>query len=195
MAIDKGIAISPSDLLHEGGIKHILLRTWQSGDSVTYGGLHDITSIVDTGGSTADWFIYEFKKDEASLTVNATKENGSTAFECGIDFRLPKMDNTKFHELQNMLQECMMGIVVDGSGKALVVGASEKYQNAQEQYRSKTFLNLASMEGGTGSAFSDNNGLTVNLLARQYELPREYSGTIVLYQDGNPSTSYKATTT
>jgi len=104
------------------------------------------------------------------------------------------MDNTKFHELQNMLQECMMGIVVDGSGRALVVGASEKYQNAQEQYRSKTFLNLASMEGGTGSAFSDNNGLTVNLLARQYELPREYSGTITLYQDASPSLLYRATT-
>ena len=64
MAIDKGIAINHSDLLSTGGIKQILLRSWQDDDDVTFdngAGKHDITSIVDTGNSTADWFAYEFK--------------------------------------------------------------------------------------------------------------------------------------
>ena len=30
------------------------------------------------------------------------------------------------------------------------------------------------MEGGTGAAYADQNGLTINLLARQFELPRQY---------------------
>ena len=30
------------------------------------------------------------------------------------------------------------------------------------------------MEGGTGAAYSDENGITVNLMARQFELPRQY---------------------
>ena len=43
-------------------------------------------------------------------TINATKENGSTAFECGLSFMLPKMETKKFAELQNMLTDCMMGM-------------------------------------------------------------------------------------
>ena len=46
--------------------------------------------------------------------------------------------------------------------------------------KSQTFLNLSTMEGGTGAAYSDQNGLTVNLMARQFELPREYAGTVTV---------------
>ena len=44
-----------------------------------------------------DWFVYEFKNETPALTINATKENGSTAFECGLSFMLPRL------ELQNLL--------------------------------------------------------------------------------------------
>ncbi|MAK54821.1 MAG: hypothetical protein CML17_03070 [Pusillimonas sp.] len=196
MAIDKGIAINHSDLLSTGGIKQILLRSWQDDDDVTFNndaGRHDITSIVDTGNSTADWFAYEFKNEEASLTVNATKENGSTLFECNLSFMLPKLGKAKFHELQNLLQECMMAIVIDSNGTQLVIGCSEKYLNTASEFRSQTFLNLVSMEGGTGTAFTDMNGLTINMTARQFELPREYTGTLNFYTDATPSATLKAT--
>ena len=196
MAIDKGIAISCADLQQVGGIKHILLRDWATGDVVTYASIddHAISSIVDTGGSTADWYLYEFKSQEASMSINATKENGSTAFECGLTFTLPRMETKKFAELQNMLTDCMMGIAVDNNGNAFVLGASEKYRNESVASRSQTFLNVASMEGGSGSAFTDDNAITVNLMAKQYELPREFTGTINYYTDATPSASYKATT-
>lgn len=195
MAIDKGIAINHSDLLSTGGIKQILLRSWQSGDDVSFdndAGKHDITSIVDSGGSTANWFAYEFKNQEASLTVNATKENGSTLFECNLSFMLPKLGKAKFHELQNLLQECMMAIVIDSNGTQLVIGCSEKYLNGV-RFRNQTFLNLVSMEGGTGTAFTDMNGLTINMTARQFELPREYTGTLNFYTDATPSSTLKCT--
>ena len=34
------------------------------------------------------------------------------------------------------------------------------------------------MEGATGAAYSEENGITVVLTARQFELPRLYTGTI-----------------
>ena len=197
MAIDKGIAISCDDLQQIGGIKHILLRDWATNDDIVYDNTddHAITSIQATGASTADWYLYEFKSQEASMTVNATKENGSTAFECGLSFMLPKMGTKKFAELQNMLTDCMMGIAVDNNGLAFVLGVSEKYRNESVSNRSQTYLNVASMEGGSGSAFDDTNGITVNLTCKQFELPREYTGTIAYYTDATPSTTYKATTT
>ena len=177
MAIDTGIAIDCSALQTTGGIKQICLRSFASDDVVTYSnsaGKHDVTSITSGGGSTASWFVFEFKNETAELTVNATKENGSTVFECGLNFMLPQINNTKMHELQSMLNECMMAIVVTSNDEKIVVGLSEKYANEDVPFRNQTFLNLASMEGGTGAAYADQNGLTINLLARQFELPRQY---------------------
>ena len=197
MAIDKGIAISCGDLQQVGGIKHILLRDWATGDIVSYDSTddHAIDSITDIGTATADWFLYEFKSQEASMTINATKENGSTAFECGLSFMLPKMGTKKFAELQNMLTDCMMGIAVDNNDNAFVLGVSEKYSNESAAERNQTYLNVASIEGGSGTAFDDTNGVTVNLMCKQFELPREYTGTIAYYTDASPSTTYEATTT
>ncbi len=78
------------------------------------------------------------------------------------------------HELQTMLNTCMMAIVVTTNDEKLVVGLSEKYGNEDVISRNQTFLNLSGMEGGTGAAYSDENGLTISLMARQFELPRQY---------------------
>lgn len=192
MAIDKGIAIGCADVQASGGIKHILLRSWATGDAVVYAngvGVHGISSLKDTGGSTATWYLYEFKNETPALTINATKENGSTSFECGLSFMLPKMDSDKFHELQNMIDSCLMAIAVDTNGEAFVLGVSEKYQNEKVNSRNQTFLNLSGFEGGTGAAYTDDNGLTVSLMAKQYELPRVYSGTIAYYTSNNQATT------
>jgi len=182
MAIDTGLGVTCTDLQATGGIKQILLRSWASNDAVVYGnaaGEHDIDSIL-TGGSSASWFVFEFKNETPAMTINATKENGSTAFECGLSFMLPKLDNSKFAELQELLDTCMMGIAIDTNNNAFVLGVSEKYANEDVASKSQTFLNLASMEGGTGAAYSDESGITVSLMARQFELPRKYIGTITV---------------
>jgi hypothetical protein len=182
MAIDTGLGVTCADLQATGGIKQILLRSWATTDAVVFGngaGEHDIDSIL-TGGSPAGWFVFEFKNETPAMTINATKENGSTAFECGLSFMLPKIDNTKFAELQELLDTCMMGIAIDTNDNAMVLGVSEKYANEDVPSKNQTFLNLASMEGGTGAAYADENGITVSLMARQFELPRKYIGTITV---------------
>ena len=192
MAIDNGIAISCADLQASGGIKQILLRSWESLDVVTYddgAGKHSITEIHEVApATTATWYSYEFKNETPALTINATKENGSTAFECGLSFTIPKMDNVKFHELQGILSECMMAIAVDSNGTAFVIGASEKYKSIVSS-RSQTFANLSGMEGGTGATYNDDNGITVTLMAKQYELPRIYTGVITFVAGGLTATT------
>ena len=183
MAIDTGLAIGCTDLQATGGISQILLREWTTTDVVTYDtstpSVHSILSILDASpATTADWFVYEFKNETPSLTIAATKENGSTAFECGLSFMLPRLELSKNNALQSMLNECMMGIAKDTNGKYWVLGVSEKYANEDVASRSQTFLNMATIEGGTGAAYSDESGVTVSLMARQFELPREYVGTV-----------------
>ena len=180
MAIDTGLAIGCADLQATGGISQILLRSWTSSDVISYSDpAHSIDSILDST-NPANWFVYEFKNELPALTINATKENGSTAFECGLSFMLPKIEVAKFTELQKMLNECMMGMALDTNGKWWVLGVSEKYANEDVASRSQTFLNLSGFEGGTGAAYSDESGITVTLMARQFELPREYAGAVLV---------------
>ena len=181
MAIDTGLKIECADLQATGGITQILLRSWAATDAITYGatGTHSIASILEVAAD-ANWFVYEFKNETPALTISATKENGSTAFECGLSFMLPRLELTKNNALQSMLNECMMGMALDTNGKWWVLGVSEKYANEDVASRSQTFLNMATIEGGTGAAYSDESGVTVSLMARQFELPREYVGTVAV---------------
>ena len=82
--------------------------------------------------------------------------------------------------MQTLLDTCMMGMAKDTNGNWWVLGASEKYANEDVAAKSQTFLNFASLEGGTGAAYSDENGMTVSLMARQFELPREYAGAVTV---------------
>jgi len=182
MAIDKGIGVECSNLQSTGGITQILLRSWDTNDAVVYGNAaseHDIDSIL-TSASAANWFVFENKNETGALTVNATKENGSTAFECTLSFMVPQINNDRFAEFQAMLDTCMMGAVKDTNGSWWVVGASEKYANEDVQAKNQTYLNFTSMEGGTGAAYSDESGMTITLTARQFELPRKYVGTVTV---------------
>jgi len=180
MAIDTGLGIVCADLQATGGISQILIREWVTADVITYGAstAHTITNI-QSGGDAA-WFVYEFKNETPALTIAATKENGSTAFECGLSFMLPRLDAAKMEELKNFENACMMGLALDTNGKWWVLGVSSKYANEDVAAKSQTFLNLSGFEGGTGAAYSDESGLTVNMMSRQFELPREYVGTVTV---------------
>ena len=51
-----------------GGIKQILLRDWTAGDSYPYGNAddHAISSIKYKQAANADWYLYEFKNEDAA---------------------------------------------------------------------------------------------------------------------------------
>ena len=192
MAITKGLSILCDDLQRTGGISQIFLRSWAAGDEATFvnsTSSHSITSIKEISpATTADWVMYEFKDEVPTLAVAATKENGSTAFECTLSFYLPRMNDTKFAALQEIVNsKCLMGIVVDTNGNKYVLGVSEKYSVGGSESpllsRSQTYLSLASMEGNTGAAYTEENGITITLMARQFELPRLYTNPGVLTPD------------
>ena len=192
MAIDTGLAIGCTDLQATGGIKRILIRAWTAGDAVTYGsaGVHTITSIVDTGGTTADWGVYEFKNETPALTIAGTKEMGSTAFECGLSFFLPRLEFNKFSLIESIKNSCLMVLAVDNNDTAFVLGVSEKYENDADPTRNQTYAQLASVEGASGAAYSDESGVTISLTAKQFEMPREFvTGVITVAADGLTATT------
>jgi hypothetical protein len=196
MGITTGINITCGDLQAAGGIRSIIVRAWQTGDDVTYvnsSTQHSISSIQKSGPANADWFVYEFKNETPSLTVSASKENGSTVYECSLSFMMPEMDNKKGAVIQHFMDQCMMVIAVGNNGKYYVLGASQKYQNENTDTatRNQTYASMTTAEGNSGAAYNDDSGWTVTLGCKQWEAPRLYTGTLTMYDGGD----FAATTT
>ena len=194
MAITNGINIDCENLQGAGGIRNILIRTWVTGDVITYvnsATSHSISSIQDSGGVTATWHNYEFKNELPSLTVTAAKENGSTSYECSLSFMMPEMTDDKGAALQGLMDTCMMVIAVGNNGKNYVLGVSQKYQNENTggAARNQTYGSMTGAEGASGAAYNDDNGWTVTMGCKQWEAPRLYTGTLTLYSSSDPGES------
>ena len=183
MAIDSGLLVACGDMNAVGGIRQILLTDLSNIATALPTSLaadHTLTSFIGTN----PWARFEFKNETASLTITGAKEGGSTSYECALSFYIPNVDGARFHELTNLESACPVALVELNSGKMLVVGWSYKYANQSQAsaswVRNQTYANLTSIEGGSGAAYADDNGVTVTLTARQFELPLEYSGAITV---------------
>mgnify|MGYP003625424474 FL=1 len=188
MAIESGQAIGCSDLQAVGGTRYVLIREWKAGDLVTFA-TGEVTSIQKAGPVAADWGVYESRIESSSLTIAGTdeKKNVST-YECTLSFYLPKITKSKFDRLNEFTGKCLMAIVVDNNDATtidtipattydsnFVIGVSETFENIADNVRSQTMGHITSIEGGTGAAFGDENGVTVTITCTQYELPRKYN--------------------
>ena len=65
----------------------------------------------------------------------------------------------------------MVGIAEDANNNKWVVGYSANFGTARP-------LKIASTEGGTGKAFTDGNGTTVNIASSDNELAKVFTGTV-----------------
>ena len=180
MAIDTGLQVGCTDLQATGGVRQIIVTELTNIDTVTLGSSHDYTNLTTASAAAR----FEFKNESASLTINGTKENGSTSFEIGLSWTIPNIQASAFNQLKDLQDACMVAVVELNSGKKLVIGMSDAFGNkgvdANAWDRNQTYATLGGFEGGSGAAFSDENGITVSLTCKQYELPREYTGAITV---------------
>jgi len=203
MAIEAGMAITCSDLQAVGGTRIIAIRQWKTTDVVVYNNTsHGITSIKENV-SSGNWGVYESRIESSSLTVTGSNEGkDTTTYECTVSWFIPGLTAAQFKSVYDFDGsdgnggKCLMVMVIDNndvtSGETeastdqlhnKVIGVSERYDNQGVQARSQTYARLVSVEGGTGAAFSDEIGITVTIAATQYEIPRQYLGTISLGTD------------
>jgi len=188
MAIQDGLEIDCADVQAAGGVRHILIREWQAGDLViTDQAANRVTRIRDNGGTDADWGVYESEIESSSLVINGVNEGkDNTEYELTLSFFLPNLERVKMIRLQEMQGKCLMAIVVDVSSihnaatnfiQNFVLGISDVRSNVYPSAyrRNQTYARIASIEGGTGAAFSDKTGVTVTLTCTQFQLPYTYT--------------------
>jgi hypothetical protein len=189
MAIADGMAITCDNLQAVGGTRILAIRAWQTGDTAVYDNAdHTITSILDTGGATATWGVYESRIESSSLNVAGTGEGKDVlTYELTTSFFLPEMTGEQMERLVELRDNCLMVAVFTNNDRTTsdtaiptafdhnkIIGVSERFQNLDDQVRNQTYARLTGVEGGTGSAFSDEIGVTVTVTCKQFEVPRRY---------------------
>tara|TARA_R110000751_G_scaffold153540_3_gene258647 strand:+ start:44 stop:649 length:606 start_codon:yes stop_codon:yes gene_type:complete len=176
MAITTGLLVTCADLNSIGGIRQILIT--DVGNIATMAPAasnvsHSITELT----TSIPWARFEFQNETAGMTVTGTKTNGSTEYIVDLTFFVPYANGQRSAELAALEGGCPVALVEYSTGIIMVIGLSYLYQSQSSTtpwLRNQTTAGLKTIEGGSGLLYSDLNGYTVTMSAKQYELPYEY---------------------
>jgi len=172
MCLTSGITITCADEIVRGGLRNLYLINKESITTFTAGSSHDYTAVSVGGtGASYQWHKFEFLDETGGLThEQAINDNRSKPITTNITATFPREDRTKALALQKAIDCCgLVAIAETFSGEAFVVGYDEVV-NAKG-------VNAAA-NGDIGPTLDDNNAYLFRLEGKQYELPRQYVGTI-----------------
>ena len=184
--ITKGHEVLCADKNRRGGINRIWLTET---DNVDYSGF-TVTAGLLTDMVASAAYEFEFDRETAGFTANASRENGSTVVDVELQFYIPKLTslvNTRLDELT-----CSCGIVAivetfadDGTDPYYFVLGWDSI------FTKNAYLEFASGEMNTGLALQDANGTLVKLAGKQAKYPIE--ATVEIVADGGPADAAKVT--
>ena len=157
-----GIAL---DCANAGGIKKVCIAP-----------IADVSSVTVTAGavsaitmsSTKKFKEYSFRKNTASLTKTATKDDaaGTSFVTSEVALRFAKMDNAKRTEMQALLTGNVYVIVLDNNGEYWFLGYD-------------SYCSASAATGESGTSLGDANQYTINLSAETVEFPQTVDDTII----------------
>lgn len=157
-----GIAL---DCANAGGIKKVYIAPIADVASITVtAGVVSAITMVDT----KKFKEYSFRKNTASLTKTATKDDaaGTSFVTSEVALRFAKMDNAKRTEMQALLTGNVYVIVLDNNGEYWFLGYD-------------SYCSASAATGESGTALGDANQYTINLSAETVEFPQTVNDTII----------------
>tara|TARA_Y100000361_G_C11093008_1_gene307481 strand:+ start:54 stop:692 length:639 start_codon:yes stop_codon:yes gene_type:complete len=184
--ITQGHAISCGDRNRRGGIKRIFLAET---DGITYGNI----AVDGTSGMidqfTADPVMeFEFERETAGFSANATRENGSTLVDVELTFYLPKITQEVADRLNQLHCACGVVAIVETFADDADASNPQTYFFAlgwDQVFGKDAFLEFASGDMQSGVALQDANGTQVTLSGRMGEYPYEINATVL--ESGTPT--------
>ena len=157
-----GIAL---DCANAGGIKKVYIAP-----------IADVSAVTVTAGAvsaitmkdTKKFKEYSFRKNTASLTKTATKDDaaGTSFVTSEVALRFAKMDNAKRTEMQALLTGNVYVIVLDNNGKYWFLGYD-------------SYCSASAATGESGTSLGDANQYTINLSAETVEFPQTVDDAII----------------
>jgi hypothetical protein len=165
-------AISVGNDAHfaKGGVKALTLGIFDDTLAFTVAATHEVTGMTHAALTA----VIGFEKESAKMTISDTQEKGLSMTTVTLEGYLPKMDKDKFKALQELKGQALYGLVELWNGEQFLVGWDNILGDSTTTAITSDFaLFLDSIEGESGAALADANGVTLKMTAVQGELPRE----------------------
>ena len=186
MAIEN-LTIAHSDLEVRGGLQYVGLMLRESLGNVTFDETGDDHSVALN--ATDVFQLFDLKQGTGSLSTAGTKEGGTIMFEHTVSFYVPNISTAHLSNLETLLNENLVVYCQDYNGGKYIVGVSEAYKLEDSSTGNiQMYARVSSIEGGTGAALGDENGVTVTITCSSGELPRVCSSSITLDTAGGTAT-------
>lgn len=177
MAIEN-LVIAHDDLEVRGGLQYVAIGLLSQASAM---GFDDTNVHTMSYTAAAALELFDLKQGTGSLTTSGSKEGGTIMFEHTVSFYVPNCSSAHLRALETLKDKDLVVIAQQYNGNAFTIGMSKAFAledstlgNVQMRAR------LSAIEGGTGAALGDENGLTVTIVAQSGELPRVCSNTITL---------------
>ena len=175
-----GHIILCEDRNRRGGIKTIYLGEVANVASTTAGAGHQYTSFeLDSAPQKYIW-KFEFERETAYFTANASRENGSTIVETEIGFTVPKITKEVNLRLEELKETCGLFAIVETFADTGAGSPPPVYTfilGYDEVFSPDAYLEFASGEQNSGTGLQDPNETTIKLKGFMAEYPREYTPT------------------
>ena len=174
MALSSGHIISCADRNRRGGIKTIYLGEVANIDTanVTAGASQEYTAFPLTAANYI--YKFEFDRETAGFTANATRENGSTVVDVELTFTIPKITKTIQASLESLKETCGLFAVCETFADDGAGATYEFILGFDQVFTTEAFLDFGSGEQNTGAALQDANATVITLVGKMGEYPREY---------------------
>jgi|TARA_R100001530_G_scaffold28913_1_gene22844 hypothetical protein len=181
-----GHTILCNDRNRRGGIKTIYLgevANVTGTNPIAPHTYNSIGGITGTGGTGFNVWKFEFDRETAYFTANASRENGSTVVECEVGFNVPKITAAVQARLEELKDTCGLFAILETYADTGVGAPPPTYHfciGYDEVFSPDAFLEFSSGEQNTGSGLQDPNETVVKLKGFMAEYPREYTGAITI---------------
>jgi hypothetical protein len=170
-----GHIILCEDRNRRGGIKSIWLGEVANVATTVTGASHEYTSVALSAGKFM--WKFEFDRESAYFTANASRENGSTIVECEVGFSIPKITKVVNNRLEELKETCGLFAVVETFADTGAGSPPPTYQfvlGYDEVFSPDAYLEFTSGEQNSGQGLQDPNETVVKLKGFMAEYPREY---------------------
>ena len=171
-----GHIILCEDRNRRGGIKSVYLGEVANVGTTVTGATHNYTSFPLAAGKKI--WKFEFDRETAYFTANATRENGSTIVECEVGFNIPKITAAVQARLEELKETCGLFAVVETFADTGAGAPPPTYHfviGYDEVFSPDAFLEFTSGEQNSGMGLQDPNETIVKLKGFMAEYPREYN--------------------
>ena len=143
-----------------GGIKTIKVKEQPTTATLTADFTLTSGTIAIAANSQTGWYRYDLRTETANATWTGTgnEQNGTFFYDQALTIILSKVAVKLEYELKLLGQNRILIAVELNDGTYVLLG----YQNG---------MTVATSAGGSGTAFGDLNGYTVNFIGREKDTP------------------------